>query len=159
MTIADLLQETYTAIAANKARSGLTILGIIIGIGSVIAMISIGQGAQREIRSNIEGLGANLLTVMPGFIQPGRGAVSAGRGSAQTLSNGDAETLEGINGVASVSAELNRRFQITAPTGNNTNSTVIGATGRSMVNRSISVSNQRDSQPDTIGNTWPWPNR
>ena len=45
MLISDLFEETYFAITANKARSGLTILGIVIGIGSVIAMVSIGQGA------------------------------------------------------------------------------------------------------------------
>ena len=46
MKISDLLEETYLALVANKARSGLTILGIVIGIGSVIAMIAIGQGSQ-----------------------------------------------------------------------------------------------------------------
>jgi len=126
MLIRDLLQETSTALLSNKARSGLTILGIVIGIGSVIAMVSIGQGASGQIQSSIEGLGSNLLTVMPGIIQPGRGIVSSGRGSAQTLKNEDVEVLKKITGVTYVSPELQRRFQIVAPTGNNTNSTVIG---------------------------------
>jgi putative ABC transport system permease protein len=126
MRIEDLLQETITALSANKARSGLTILGIVIGIGSVIAMVSIGQGAAGQIQSSIEGLGSNLLTVVPGVIQPGRGIVSSGRGFAQTLKNEDVEVLKQITGVAYVSPELQRRFQIVAPTGNNTNSTVIG---------------------------------
>ena len=125
MKAQDILQETYTALSANKARSGLTILGIVIGIGSVIAMVSIGQGASGQIQSSIEGLGSNLLTVMPGFIQPGRGIVSSGRGSAQTLANDDTEVLRQIATVAYVSPELQRRFQIVA-SGNNTNSTVIG---------------------------------
>ena len=125
MKVQDLLQETYTALSANKARSGLTILGIVIGIGSVIAMVSIGQGASGQIQSSIEGLGSNLLTVMPGFIQPGRGIVSSGRGSAQTLMNEDIAVLRQIAGAAYVSPELQRRFQIVA-SGNNTNSTVIG---------------------------------
>ena len=128
MTIPDLLQETRTALSANKVRSGLTILGIVIGIASVIAMVSIGAGASASIQSSIEGLGSNLLTVMPGFLQPGRGFVSAGRGSAQTLKNPDADLLRGITGVAYVSPELQRRFQIVSPAGNNTNSTVIGVT-------------------------------
>ncbi|HEY4523509.1 MAG TPA: ABC transporter permease, partial [Candidatus Paceibacterota bacterium] len=119
------LQETYTALSANKARSGLTILGIVIGIGSVIAMVSIGQGASGQIQSSIEGLGSNLLTIMPGFIQPGRGIVSSGRGSAQTLKNEDIEVLRQISGVAYISPEVQRRFQIVA-SGNNTNSTIIG---------------------------------
>ncbi|KKU72728.1 MAG: ABC transporter, permease protein [Parcubacteria group bacterium GW2011_GWA2_47_26] len=126
MRLQDILQETYTALSANKARSSLTILGIVIGIGSVIAMISIGQGASGQIQSSIEGLGSNLLTVMPGFIQPGRGFVSAGRGSSQTLKNEDTDALKHITGIAAISPELQRRFQITSTIGNNTNSTVIG---------------------------------
>ena len=125
MKAQDILQETYTALSANKARSGLTILGIVIGIGSVIAMVSIGQGASGQIQSSIEGLGSNLLTVMPGFIQPGRGIVSSGRGSAQTLKNKDIEVLRQISGIAYISPEVQRRFQIVA-SGNNTNSTIIG---------------------------------
>src|SRR3989339_488985 len=88
MNSSDLFQETYSALLANKARSFLTILGIVIGIASVIAMVSIGQGAQGAIQTSIEGLGSNLLTIMPGIVQPGRGIVSAGRGTAQTVKNG-----------------------------------------------------------------------
>lgn len=127
MKVQDIFQETYAALSANKARSGLTVLGIVIGIGSVIAMVSIGQGASGQIQASIEGLGSNLLTVMPGFLQPGRGFVSQGRGSAQTLKNEDIEVLRQIAGVAYISPEIQRRFQITASTGNNTNTTVIGA--------------------------------
>jgi putative ABC transport system permease protein len=126
MKAQDLLQETITALNSNKARSGLTILGIVIGIGSVIAMVSIGQGASGQIQSSIERLGSNLLTILPGVVQPGRGIVSSGRGAAQTLKNEDIEVLKQIAGVAYVSPELQRRFQIVAPNGNNTNSTVIG---------------------------------
>jgi len=89
-------------------------------------MVSIGQGASGQIQSSIEGLGSNLLTVLPGVVQPGRGIVSSGRGAAQTLKNEDIEILKQIAGVAYVSPELQRRFQIIAPNGNNTNSTVIG---------------------------------
>jgi putative ABC transport system permease protein len=125
MKLQDLLQETITALSSNKVRSGLTILGIVIGIASVIAMVSIGQGASGQIQSSIEGLGSNLLTVMPGFIQPGRGIVSSGRGSAQTLVNDDVDVLRELAGIAYVSPELQRRFQIIY-SGNNTNSTIIG---------------------------------
>ena len=126
MKLRDLLLETNSALTANKARSGLTILGIVIGIASVIAMVSIGAGTQSTIESNIEGLGSNLLTVLPGVQQAGRAFVSAGRGSAQTLTNDDAEALKEVSGVAAISPEVSRRYQITA-TGNNTNSTVMGA--------------------------------
>jgi len=139
MLIRDLLQETFTALLSNKARSGLTILGIVIGIGSVIAMVSIGQGASGQIQSSIEGLGSNLLTVVPGVIQPGRGIVSSGRGSAQTLKNEDVEIIKKINGVTYVSPELQRRFQIVAPTGNNTNSTVIGVYPEYALVRNVAI--------------------
>ena len=127
MKISDIFQETYIVLSANKARSSLTVLGIVIGIGSVIAMISIGQGASGQIQSSIEGLGSNLLTVIPGVIQPGRGIVSSGRGSAQTLKNEDVEILKQIEGVSFISPEVQRRFQIVSSAGNNTNSLVIGA--------------------------------
>lgn len=126
MRISDIFEETSIALFANKARSGLTILGIVIGIASVIAMVSIGQGAQGTIRSSIEGLGSNLLTISPGVLQAGRGFVSSGRGGAQTLKNVDADALVGINGVQYVSPESQRRFQITSQVGNNTNVTVVG---------------------------------
>ncbi|MDP2933328.1 MAG: ABC transporter permease, partial [bacterium] len=65
MLITDLFQETFSALLLNKARSGLTVLGIVIGIGSVIAMIAIGQGSQEMIQSNIQSLGSNLIIIMP----------------------------------------------------------------------------------------------
>lgn len=127
MKFSDIIAETCTSLLSNKVRTFLTMLGIIIGIASVIAMVSIGQGAQKTIQSSIEGLGANLLTVLPGIIQPGRGIVSSGRGQAQSLVLSDADALRDIPGVSYLSPELNRRFQITTQQGTNTNSTVIGA--------------------------------
>lgn len=138
MKFQDTLQETYTALSANKARSGLTILGIVFGIGSVIVMVSIGQGASGQITSSIEGLGSNLLTVSPGFSQQGSGFVSQGRGSAQTLKNDDVDAIRQIAGVAYVSPERQGRYQIVA-TGNNTNSTVIGVSPEYAMVRNISV--------------------
>lgn len=126
MTTSDILHETFSALTANKVRTSLTMLGIVIGIGSVIAMVSIGQGAQNSIQSSIEGLGSNLLTIYPGAIQPGRGIVSSGRGSAQSLKNEDTEVLRTIDGISLIAPELDRRFQIVSSVGNNTNSTVIG---------------------------------
>ncbi len=154
MKLQDLLQETITALSSNKVRSGLTVLGIVIGIGSVIAMVSIGQGASGQIESSIEGLGSNLLTVMPGFIQPGRGIVSSGRGSAQSLKNEDVEIIKKIPGVVYVSPELQRRFQITAKTGNNTNSTIIGILPEYAAARNVSIMNGsfiNDSQLRGLG--------
>src|SRR3989344_4245801 len=127
MSISDLFQETFSALLANKIRSGLTVLGIVIGIASVVAVKAIGQGAASSIQSSIEGLGSNLLTVYPGTLQPGRGFVSSGRGAAQTLENDDADVLREISGIAYISPEFQQRFQIVSQIGNNTNSLVIGA--------------------------------
>lgn len=126
MKTKDLLEETFSALSANKVRTGLTMLGIVIGIASVIAMTAIGTGAKNSIQSSIEGLGSNLLTIMPGVVQPGRGIVSSGRGSAQTLKNEDIDVIKNIDGVAAVSPENSRRFQVVAKTGNNTNTTITG---------------------------------
>jgi len=128
MIISDLFQETYSALLSNKARSGLTILGIVIGIGSVIAMISVGQGAQSSIESSIQSIGSNLLIVMPSF-QRGVGMqVSAGRGSARTLKQEDSDAIQKeITLVKALAPELSSRYQITAK-GKNTNTSVVGTT-------------------------------
>ena len=125
MSINDLFQETFSAITVNKARSGLTILGIVIGIGSVIAMISIGQGAQGSIESRIQSIGSNLVLVTPGF-QRGFGPVSSGRGAATTLKQADADAIQKeITQARAVAPEITRRYQISAK-GKNTNTSVVG---------------------------------
>ena len=139
MTILDIIQETQSALSANKVRSGLTMLGIVIGISSVIALISIGNGAKASIEGNIEKLGSNLLTVVPGVLQPGRGIVSSGRGAAQNLKSEDAELLKNIEGATMVAPELDRRFQIVSNVGNNTNSTVIGTVPEYMIIRNLTL--------------------
>jgi putative ABC transport system permease protein len=128
MRYADILSETYTSLSANKVRSGLTTLGIVIGIASVIAMVSIGQGVGGQIESSIQGLGSNLLTIMPGSVEPGRAMVSSGRGSGQSLKNEDIDVIKNISDVTAVSAEQSRRFQVMSSIGNNTNTTIIGVT-------------------------------
>jgi len=124
----DLFEETSSALLANKARSGLTVLGIVIGIASVIAMIAIGQGSQSTIESSIQSLGSNLIMVMPGM-QKGAGMqISQGRGSATTLTMDDAEAIaEGVTLAKAVAPEVSSRYQITAK-GTNTNTSVTGVT-------------------------------
>jgi putative ABC transport system permease protein len=128
MSFSDLLKEALRSLLSNKLRSGLTILGIVIGITAVIAMLSIGEGAKRQLAQSIESLGSNMLTVFPGIIQPGRGIVSAGRGTAQSLKMKDVEAIKKIEGVKAVSPEISRRFQIVSSAGKNTNSLVLGVT-------------------------------
>ena len=125
MKVNDLLSETYSAITVNKVRSSLTVLGIVIGIGSVIAMISVGQGAQGSIESSIQSIGSNLVIVSPGFQRTVGSTVSAGRGSAQTLTQADADSLAGLSGIKAIAPEISRRYQIVAK-GQNTNTQVVG---------------------------------
>lgn len=126
MKIQDLFKEIFSAISGNKGRSGLTILGIVIGIASVIALVSLGQGAKNAIQKSIQSIGSNLIIVMPGA-QRGIGAgISGGRGSAQTLTLADADTIKSnISNISGVAAVVSRRYQVTAA-GNNTNTNVIG---------------------------------
>ncbi|MDD2753723.1 MAG: ABC transporter permease [Candidatus Portnoybacteria bacterium] len=139
MAIFDLLEEIYFALSANKIRSFLTVLGIVIGIGSVIAMVSIGQGAQGSIQSSIQSIGSNLVIVTPGA-QRGVGVqVSAGRGSAQTLTQADADAIQKeISSIKQIAPELTRRYQITAK-GQNTNTSITGTTPAYPEVRNIAV--------------------
>ena len=82
MRIRDLIEESYSALTVNKIRSGLTLLGIIIGIGSVIAMVSIGQGAKNSIQANIQSIGSNLITISAGAARGTGVFISSGFGSS-----------------------------------------------------------------------------
>lgn len=128
MMISDLFQESFLALSSNKIRSSLSILGIVIGIASVVAMISIGQGAQGSIEANIQSIGSNLLIVMPGAQRGFGAAVSSGRGSAQSLTKADADAIKKEVSLAkAVAPDSSRRFQVTAK-GANTNTSVDGVT-------------------------------
>ncbi|MCX6763458.1 MAG: ABC transporter permease [Candidatus Moranbacteria bacterium] len=133
----DLLKETLWSLRGNKVRSGLTILGIVIGIASVITMVAIGQGAQATIEKNIQAIGSNLIMVMPGS-QRGEG-VSQGRGSAQTLTIEDADAIRStIQGIKAVAPEVSRRNQVTAK-GNNTNTQIVGTVQDYLTARNIKM--------------------
>jgi len=128
MKIKDILEETRNALSSNKIRSGLTMLGIVIGISSVIAMTAIGNGAQSSITNSIQSIGSNLITVRPGA-QRGTGIqVSAGRGSAKSLTLEDSNAIaKNVLSVKNVAAEVSGRYQVTAK-GTNTNTTINGIT-------------------------------
>lgn len=138
MKTLDILEETYSALFSNKVRSGLTMLGIVIGISSVIAMISIGQGAQGTIQASIQSIGSNLVLVMPGA-QRGAGVqISAGRGSAQSLILGDSDAISSLSNVEAVAPEISGRYQITSK-GLNTNTSVTGTTSSYPTVRNIQI--------------------
>lgn len=125
------------ALSANKLRSVLTMLGIIIGVGAVIAMVSIGMGVKEKVTSSIASLGSNMLIVTPGAASS-QGVRSAS-GSNTTLLLDDAnyikKTIRGIDYVAPI---VNKQYQIIAGNQNWT-STVYGITPEYMLIRSLSV--------------------
>ena len=138
MKNADLLHETYSALSANKARSGLTMLGIIIGIASVIAMTAIGQGAQNSVSSSIQSMGANLLMIMPGAARS-FGGPSGGRGGAQTLTLADADAITSqVSNVVQTVREVSSRKQVVS-TSTNTNTTILGTEPDYLAVRNVSI--------------------
>jgi len=139
MSFFDTISETLTALLSNKVRSGLTILGIVIGIFSVIAMLAIGQGAQSSVASSIQSIGSNLVIVMPGA-QKGVGqAVSTGRGNAKTLTMEDATAIAQISTAKAVSPEVSARAQVIYK-GLNTNTSITGVEPAYMTVRNTDVS-------------------
>lgn len=139
MTIKDILHETYSSLSSNKVRSGLTMLGIVIGIGSVISMLAIGQGAQNSINSSIQSIGSNLVLVTPGA-QRGPGVtVSAGRGTAKSLTLADSEAIQKeITNIKNIAPEVTSRYQVIAQ-GQNTNAQVVGTVPTYQDVRNLSV--------------------
>jgi putative ABC transport system permease protein len=91
MSARNLVRIALQSILKNKLRSFLTTLGIIIGVGAVIALVAVGQGAQAQIRQSIEALGTNLLVITPG--SSSQGGVSRGAGSFNRLQVEDAEKI------------------------------------------------------------------
>jgi putative ABC transport system permease protein len=128
MDLSELISEALSTLTVNKMRTGLATLGIIIGIGSVIALISLGQSSQKSIENQIQSLGSNLLSVIPGSSQSA-GGVRGGFGSSTTLTYNDAKALANntsITSIQNISPEYDRRTQVTAGR-NNTNTQIIGA--------------------------------
>lgn len=125
MKIIDLYQETKTSLLANISRTFLTILGIVIGIASVIIMLSIGQGAQDSISSSINALGSNVLTVRAGGGPAGPGQVNTGESIALTTL--DADALGELQLAKAVAPTVQTRGQVTSP-GFNMNATILGVT-------------------------------
>jgi putative ABC transport system permease protein len=139
MKLIDLVEETHTALSANKVRTGLTMLGIIIGIASVIAMTAIGAGAQNSIQSSIQSIGSNLIIVMPGQ-QRGQGyQINTGRGVSRTLIPSDATAIQtNLSAAQAVAPDLSSRYQVTAK-GTNTNTTVDGVTAAYQTVRNLEM--------------------
>ncbi|MFA6849040.1 MAG: ABC transporter permease [Selenomonadaceae bacterium] len=137
MLFKESVRIAFTALFANKLRSILTMLGIIIGVGAVIAMVSVGMGIRQQIQTSIASLGSNMLIVSPGSSSSGglRGAA----GSNVKLKYEDAEAIKNrIKNIDYVSPAVSGSYQIV--NGNqNWNSTVQGVTPAFMAIRSLTI--------------------
>src|SRR5215472_8637734 len=99
------------ALARNKLRSGLTMLGIIIGVGAVICVVAIGEGASASIERAITNIGANMIWVEAGGVN--RGGVRTGSGATKTLTMADYEAIkEQIHHVTNVTPQADTRVQV-----------------------------------------------
>ena len=138
MLFKESVRIALNALTANKLRSILTMLGIIIGVGAVIAMVSVGLGVKQNITNSIASLGSNMLIVMPG--SSNTGGVRSAAGSRTTLKYEDAVAIKSkIKNIDYVSPTVQRSFQVV--NGNqNWNTTVYGVTPEYMSIRSLAVS-------------------
>lgn len=110
MNIANLLKIALKALNNNKLRCFLTMLGIIIGVASVITMLAIGQGSKNSIKSQISEMGSNMIMIHPGNMQ--RGGVRQSSDDMQTLKMADYEAITNIPGVAAVSPSVSSAGQL-----------------------------------------------
>jgi putative ABC transport system permease protein len=120
------IRVALRALGANKLRTTLTMLGIIIGVSAVIALMSIGRGAQAQISAQIQSLGTNLLFVRPGALRD-QGGVRSNQTQAPTLTLDDADAIAGLPNIAAAAPEVDTGAQLLA-NGNNWNTRVLGVT-------------------------------
>jgi putative ABC transport system permease protein len=134
----DLIHETFLALTGNKVRSTLTILGIVVGIASVILMVSIGQGSQSAITKSIESAGSNLIMVTPGGggFNPGGGDHG---GERATLTETDVNAIKDLSGVAAVAPEGSSQYTIST-SGISTSLRITGVTAAYPAVKSIETS-------------------
>jgi putative ABC transport system permease protein len=125
VTLVDLVRLALGRLAASRLRSLLTMLGIIIGVASIVSLVAVGQGATAGITAQLAGLGTNLLTVNPGSSV--LGVTRQAAGTATTLTLGDAEAIARIDGVAGVSPERASQ-RIVVAGDQNTTTSIVGTT-------------------------------
>ena len=137
MLFSESLRMAVMSLLGNKMRSILTMLGIIIGVGAVIAMISIGMGVRQNVTNSIASLGSNMIIVMPGSTN--QGGVRSAAGSNQKLKYDDAEAIKNkIKNIDYVSPTVNSSYQVV--NGNqNWNTSVYGVTPEYIHIQSLTV--------------------
>jgi putative ABC transport system permease protein len=125
MRFSDLLRLAFSRLGTGKLRAALTMLGVVIGVASVVALVSVAQGATKGISDRLQSLGTNLLTVNAGSTS--NGITRTSLGSATTLTLDDASAISQLSGVQAVEPELSTSKLVIAGTLNET-ATVIGTT-------------------------------
>jgi putative ABC transport system permease protein len=118
-----MLGEAWHAMGANRMRAFLTMLGMMIGVGAVVLMMAIGEGAQQSIKTSISSMGSNLFIVLSG--PPSAGGVRSATGGASTLNVKDADAMNDLDSVNAVAPVTMGSAQVIYA-GNNWNTTVIG---------------------------------
>ncbi len=139
---AEIIRFATGAIIAHPLRSGLTSLGVVIGVASVVMMTSIGMGAQRQVTDTISGLGSNLIIVSPK--QPrNSGGVMGGAGAGEGLTDGDAEAIRRqVDGAVAVAPSVGGMAQVTAD-GANWSTTIYGVSPEYLEARDLTVASGR----------------
>jgi putative ABC transport system permease protein len=112
MSFLMVLTVAFKALARNKMRTALTMLGMIIGVSAVITMVALGTGAQSSIETQIQAAGTNMIMVSAGNFQ--QGAVRQGQGNASTLTPDDAMAIRDVQGVQYIAPGVTTRGQIVA---------------------------------------------
>src|SRR3954462_1464928 len=112
MSILMIFRIAFKALARNKMRTALTMLGMIIGVAAVITMVALGTGAQSSIESQIQAAGTNMIMVSAGNFSSG--GVRMGQGNASTLTPDDAASIQQVAGVQYKAAGVNTRGQVVA---------------------------------------------
>ncbi|PKO52481.1 MAG: multidrug ABC transporter substrate-binding protein, partial [Betaproteobacteria bacterium HGW-Betaproteobacteria-20] len=120
-----MLGEAWRAMGANRLRTFLTMLGMVIGVGSVVLMMAVGQGAEASVKQSINAMGSNLFIVLSGS-STSSGARS-GSGNTQTLTINDANAIGELDGVSSAAPVSSGNAQIVFG-GNNWSTSIIGTT-------------------------------
>jgi len=141
MKIVEIFEESISVLKTNGMRTALSVLGIIIGIGSVIALMTLGQASQQSVKNQIQALGSNLLIIRPGA-QRSSGFLRSSATTSTTLKYTDAQAIENsqrISTIDKVASEYSSRTQI-AYERNNENLTVTGVTGNYFEIRNITIS-------------------
>ena len=110
------LTMAFDSLRSNKVRATLTMLGIIIGVGAVITMTAIGQGAKKAVTDQIATLGTNLLTIYPGATFGG--GVSSGAGGSNKLTENDAEAIKKLSSISAVAPIASAQVQVVAANSN-----------------------------------------